>query len=83
MPCLTASSTKVGPCLLLENHTPDKNSARLTLELALADFGGWRMTFFSGGRLSLRQVSIKLTAQGYLNERGKPYAAKSVANMLV
>ena len=35
-----------------------------------------------GGRLSLRQVSIKLTAQGYLNERGKPYAPKSVASVL-
>ena len=36
-----------------------------------------------GGQLSLREVSIKLAAQGYLNERGKPYAAKSVARMLL
>jgi DNA invertase Pin-like site-specific DNA recombinase len=35
-----------------------------------------------GGQLSLREVSMKLAAQGYLNERGKPYAAKSVASML-
>jgi hypothetical protein len=26
---------------------------------------------------------MKLAAQGYLNERGRPYAAKSVASMLV
>src|SRR4029078_4457553 len=36
-----------------------------------------------GGQLSLREVSMKLAAQGYLNERGKPYAAKSVASILV
>jgi hypothetical protein len=35
-----------------------------------------------GGQLSLRAVSKELAAQGYLNERGKPYAAKSVASML-
>ncbi len=35
-----------------------------------------------GGQLSLRAVSQELAAQGYLNERGKPYAAKSVASML-
>jgi hypothetical protein len=35
-----------------------------------------------GGRLSLRGVSKALAAQGFLNERGKPYAAKSVAGML-
>jgi len=34
------------------------------------------------GQLSLREVSMELAAQGYLNERGKPYAAKSVASML-
>jgi len=34
------------------------------------------------GQLSLRQVSNELAARGYLNERGKPYAAKSVASML-
>ena len=34
------------------------------------------------GRLSLRSVSKELAALGYLNERGKPYAAKSVARML-
>jgi hypothetical protein len=34
------------------------------------------------GQLSLREVSVVLAAQGYLNERGKPYAAKSVASML-
>ena len=35
------------------------------------------------GQLSLRQVSNELAAQGYLNERGKPYAAKSIASMVV
>jgi DNA invertase Pin-like site-specific DNA recombinase len=35
-----------------------------------------------GGQLSLRAVSKELAAQGYLNERGKPFAAKSVASML-
>lgn len=35
-----------------------------------------------GGQLSLRAISQELAAQGYLNERGKPYAAKSVASML-
>ena len=35
-----------------------------------------------GGQLSLREVSKELAARGYLNERGKPYAAKSVASML-
>jgi DNA invertase Pin-like site-specific DNA recombinase len=35
-----------------------------------------------GGQLSLRGVSKELAARGYLNERGKPYAAKSVASML-
>jgi len=35
-----------------------------------------------GGRLSLRAVSKELAAQGYLNERGEPYAAKSIASML-
>ena len=34
------------------------------------------------GQLSLRAVSKELAAKGYLNERGKPYAAKSVASML-
>ena len=34
------------------------------------------------GQLSLREVSKLLAAQGFLNERGKPYAAKSVASML-
>jgi len=35
-----------------------------------------------GGQLSLRAVSQELAAQGHLNERGRPYAAKSVASML-
>jgi DNA invertase Pin-like site-specific DNA recombinase len=34
------------------------------------------------GQLSLRKVSKELAARGFLNERGKPYAAKSVASML-
>ena len=35
-----------------------------------------------GGRLSLRAISAALAAEGHLNERGKPFAAKSVAAML-
>ena len=35
-----------------------------------------------GGQLSLRRVAGELAARGFLNERGKPYAAKSVASML-
>ena len=35
-----------------------------------------------GGQLSLRGVSNELAACGFLNERGKPYAAKSIASML-
>jgi DNA invertase Pin-like site-specific DNA recombinase len=34
------------------------------------------------GQLSLREVSKELAARGYLNERNKPYAPKSVASML-
>ena len=34
------------------------------------------------GQLSLRDVSKELAARGFLNELGKPYAAKSVASML-
>jgi hypothetical protein len=34
------------------------------------------------GQLSLRDVSKKLATRGFLNELGKPYAAKSVASML-
>lgn len=32
--------------------------------------------------LSLRQISGELAAAGYVNERGRPFAAKSVASML-
>jgi hypothetical protein len=35
-----------------------------------------------GGKMSLRAVSAKMAAQGYLNERGKPFNPKSVAVML-
>jgi DNA invertase Pin-like site-specific DNA recombinase len=35
-----------------------------------------------GGQLSLRAVSKELAAQGYLNERAKPYAAKSMSSIL-
>jgi DNA invertase Pin-like site-specific DNA recombinase len=34
------------------------------------------------GMLSLRDVSKVLASRGFLNERGRPYAAKSVASML-
>ena len=35
-----------------------------------------------GGKLSLRAIAAELAARGHLNERGKPFAAKSVASML-
>ena len=35
-----------------------------------------------GGQLSLREVSKELATRGFLNERGKPYAAKSIASMM-
>src|SRR6185437_1596662 len=35
-----------------------------------------------GGQLSLREISKALADRGFCNERGKPYAAKSVASML-
>jgi DNA invertase Pin-like site-specific DNA recombinase len=35
-----------------------------------------------GGKMSLRQISAALAAEGHLNERGRPFAAKSVAAML-
>jgi DNA invertase Pin-like site-specific DNA recombinase len=35
-----------------------------------------------GGKLSLRAISAELAAQGHLNERGRPFAAKSISSML-
>jgi len=35
-----------------------------------------------GGQRSLREISAELSAAGHVNERGKPYNAKSVASML-
>ena len=35
-----------------------------------------------GGKLSLRAISAELAAQGFLNERGRPFNPKSVAAML-
>jgi DNA invertase Pin-like site-specific DNA recombinase len=35
-----------------------------------------------GGQLSLRSIANELATRGFLNEHGKPYAAKSVASML-
>ena len=35
-----------------------------------------------GGKLSLRAISAELAAQGFLNERGRPFNPKSVAVML-
>jgi DNA invertase Pin-like site-specific DNA recombinase len=34
------------------------------------------------GQRSLREISAELAARGHLNERGKPFSAMSVANML-
>jgi hypothetical protein len=36
-----------------------------------------------GGKMSLREVSAAMAAQGFLNERGRPFNHKSVATMLV
>jgi hypothetical protein len=35
-----------------------------------------------GGQRSLREISTALAAAGYVNERGAPFAAMSVRNML-
>jgi hypothetical protein len=35
-----------------------------------------------GGRLSLRAIAAELAARGFLNERGQPFNAKSIAAML-
>jgi hypothetical protein len=35
-----------------------------------------------GERPSLRKVAAELARMGYLNERGQPYAAKSIAAMV-
>ena len=35
-----------------------------------------------GGKLSLRAVSAAMAAQGYLNERGRPFNPKRIATML-
>jgi DNA invertase Pin-like site-specific DNA recombinase len=35
-----------------------------------------------GGKMSLRAVSAAIAAQGYLNERGRPFNPKSIATML-
>jgi DNA invertase Pin-like site-specific DNA recombinase len=35
-----------------------------------------------GGKLSLRAISAELAARGILNERNRPFAAKSIATML-
>jgi hypothetical protein len=36
----------------------------------------------NGRKRSLRAIAAELEAQGHLNERGKAFAAKSVASML-
>lgn len=35
-----------------------------------------------GGQMSLRAISAELASSGYVNERGRPFAAKSVRSML-
>ena len=35
-----------------------------------------------GGQLSLRAVSAAMAAQGFLNERGRPFNHKSIGTML-
>jgi DNA invertase Pin-like site-specific DNA recombinase len=35
-----------------------------------------------GGQRSLREIAAELAARGYLNERGQPFSAMSVRNML-
>jgi DNA invertase Pin-like site-specific DNA recombinase len=35
-----------------------------------------------GGRMSLRAISAELAARGFMNERGRPFAAASVKSML-
>jgi hypothetical protein len=35
-----------------------------------------------GGQKSLRDISAELTLRGYVNERGRPFSAASIAAML-
>ena len=66
---------KAGKCEGRKSHR-EKNPEMVVLARKL------RRKRPKGGQLSLRAVSKELAAQGYLNERGNPYAAKSVASML-
>jgi DNA invertase Pin-like site-specific DNA recombinase len=66
---------KEGKCEGRKSH-PEKHPETVALARRL------RRKRPKGGQLSLRAVSEELARQGHLNERGKPYAAKSVASML-
>jgi DNA invertase Pin-like site-specific DNA recombinase len=66
---------KVGKCEGRKSHQ-EKHPEMVALARKL------RRRRPKGGQLSLRAVSKELARQGHLNERGKPYAAKSVASML-
>ena len=66
---------KVGKCEGRKSHQ-EKHPETVALARRL------RRKRPKGGRLSLRAISDELARQGHLNERGKPYAAKSVASML-
>jgi DNA invertase Pin-like site-specific DNA recombinase len=65
-----AKARKEGFC---GGHVPNRVAAPEAVALARK---------LSKQSLTLREISAELAAQGYLNRRGSPYAAKSIACML-
>jgi DNA invertase Pin-like site-specific DNA recombinase len=65
-----------------EGHCEGRKPLHQTAPEAVALARKLRRRRPKGGQLSLREISKGLAEQGFLNERGKPYAAKSVASML-
>jgi hypothetical protein len=65
----------VNTCRALRSHV-ERNPELVALAKRL------RRQKPKGGRMSLRAISAKLAAQGFLNENGRPFAAASVKSML-
>ena len=78
------------PAVTITSEGLSSFASPLTLTLALASRCKFRNGACllelrrrpKGGQLSLRGVANELAARGFLNERGKPYAAKSVTSIL-
>src|SRR5262249_10655911 len=74
-----APSSKPQP----ERLSPTGNHVRLASVIGILPLNVFfRLQPSGSGQLSLREVSQKLAALGFLNERAKPYAAKSIASMV-